>query len=55
MKNLVSQKCECLKIIAVGDLNKRLIVHADSCTERARDAIINAGGKVDIYDMRGDN
>ena len=55
MKNLVSQKCECLKIIAVGDLNKRLIVHADSCTERARDAIINAGGKVDTYDMRGEN
>jgi len=44
--NIVSRSTENIKVIATGEINKAVTVHGLNLTPRAKEAIINAGGKV---------
>ena len=44
--NIVSRSIENIKVIATGEINKAVTVHGLNLTPRAKEAIINAGGKV---------
>ena len=44
--NIVSRSTENIKVIATGEINKAITVHGLNLTPRAKEAIINAGGKV---------
>ena len=50
-KNLVGKSFKRIKIIVNGDLDKRLIVRSDAYSEKAREAIIEAGGTVEITNV----
>jgi len=44
--NIVSRSTENIKVIATGEINKAITIHGLNVTPRAKEAIINAGGKV---------
>jgi len=44
--NIVSRSTENIKVIATGEINKAITIHGLNITPRAKEAIINAGGKV---------
>ncbi len=44
--NIVSRFTENIKVIATGEINKAITIHGLNVTPRAKEAIINAGGKV---------
>ena len=44
--NIVSRSIENIKVIATGEINKAITIHGLNITPRAKEAIINAGGKV---------
>ncbi len=44
--NIVSRSTEKIKVIATGEINKAITIHGLNITPRAKEAIINAGGKV---------
>ncbi len=43
---IVSRSTENIKVIATGEINKAITIHGLNVTPRAKEAIINAGGKV---------
>ena len=59
-KKLIKASSERLKITSLGKLNKRLTVYAHSCTRRAKNDIVNAGGELKLLPsqaqgLEGDN
>ena len=47
-KKLIGRGCKRIKIIENGNLDKALTVHVDSCSKKAREAILKAGGCIEI-------
>ncbi len=47
-RKLVRPKSKRLRIISTGDLNKRLTVRAHSCSDKAKEAIVKAGGTLTL-------
>ncbi len=47
-KNLIKVSSERLRIISIGKLNKRLTVYTHSCTLKAKNDIVNAGGTLTL-------
>ena len=47
-KKLIGRGCKRIKIIENGNLDKALTVHVDSCSKKAREAILKAGGSIEI-------
>ena len=54
-KGLVGSRCKRVKVIVNGELTKRLIIRTDSCSSKACEAIVKAGGSVELetYESSG--
>lgn len=47
-KKLIGSGCKRVKVIETGKLDKALTLHVDSCSKKAREAILKAGGSIEI-------